>query len=144
MTYQQRVDEIAALIATVAGAGIVHNRSRWVLDWGAFIGLFKAPDGHVNGWEITRGPSEPTVGGDWIETYRLRKYYGLKDSDSSDLVFQEHLDSVVRKFRDTHNLSFGAVPIGVRITTIDERLFGNVLVHYAELSLGVTMEFETL
>lgn len=144
MEYQQRVDEIAALVAGVAGAGVVHNRTRLAGSWEDYLKKFKdAAIDRINGWEVTRkGPVEIRPP-DAIETYVLRKYHGIADADATDHTFQAHLDAVIRLFRDTHNLSFGSVPIGLRVITIDERSFGGVLVHFAECELGVVSDYDT-
>lgn len=143
MNYSERVMEIAALVAAVPGAGVVHARSRMAARWGDFLRLFQDPDDQrIRGWEITRkAPVDPQPP-DLIETYALRAYFGLQDAAETDLTFQAHLDDVVRLFRDTPNLSFGVVEYGVRFGTIDERMFGDVLVHYAEGELQVRLDYD--
>lgn len=143
MNYQDRVTEIANAVAAVSGSGVVHNRSRLAPAWGKYTDRFKDPGGKINGWEVTRKSGAP---GDtrWDEVYRLRKFYGLQDAASSDLVFQENLDAVARRFRDVPDLSFGSVPIGLTLLDIDERMFGSVLVHFAECELPVSLYYVDL
>lgn len=110
--------------------------------WADFLRLFQDEDKRVCGWEITRKAPVSPEPPDLVETYALRHYFGLQDAAETDLTFQAHLDDVVRLFRDTPNLSFGVVEYGVRFTTIDERMFGDVLCHFAEGELSVRLDYD--
>lgn len=146
MAYRDRVSEIAYAVQALPHAGIVHNRSRIATDWGRYIELFVDPaTRRINGWEISRrAPSGTQDGSHWDELYVLRKFYGVRDSDESDLAFQESIDEVARWFRDHPDLRFGNVVVGLRIAVIDERMFGDVLVHYAECELPVSFHYRQL
>lgn len=141
--YQQRVDEIAAMIAALPGAGRVHNRTRLTTRWADYLAVFQDVDGRINGWEVTRRtptePRPPRV----LETFVLRHVYGLRDEDATDLTFQEHLDAAVRLFRDQPDLSFGSVPVGLHVVENDIRQFGDVLCHFAECELEVHSYYKT-
>lgn len=146
MDYRDRAQEIAGIVAAVADAGVVHTRERWAREWSAFLALFKDADGKIRGWEISRGPATPESAPDWIETWRLQHYLGLSDADATELDFQEHLDAVVRAFRDpiTSVLTWGAVPLGLKILVAEQRAFGGVLCHYALCELAVVMPYDQL
>lgn len=145
MTYAERVAELVAIVAAVDGAGLVHGRSRIAAKWKEFIDRFVDEDRRVNGWEITRrvgSPESPR----WAETWRLTKYYGVKDEAASDHALQEHLDAVVRAFRpgDGAALTWGVMPQGLSIEVIEEAMFGDVLCHVARCQLVVQMSYATL
>jgi len=146
MTYTARADELKAAMATVAGSGIVHNRGRLAAKWELFLALFQDPTagGRVLGWEITRKAGTPEEDPDWLEHWELRHYRSYEDAAASELAFQEHLDAMVRYFRDNPRLTWGVVPLGMEITLVDERSFGGVLVHYAECRLNVTCQYDQL
>lgn len=142
MSYQARAGEVGAVLSANPSLGVVHSRIRLVNDWGKFIQHFKTAAGRIDGWEITRrsGGEEE---GRWVETYVLRRYFGIDDSDATDLLFQESLDEAARRFRDA-TLTFGIVPGELRIEETQERVFGGVLCHYAECTLAVSMDLDAL
>ncbi len=148
-TYQECVAAVAAVVAAIPGAGVVHDRTRFAADWGKYIQRFVDGSGVVNGWEITRRSADPQPT-DWNETYVLRKFRALRDEDASEHAFQEQLNAVARAFRDAPELQlasgqpFGSVPLGLRIVEADERMFGAVLCHYAECELLVITDMDTL
>ncbi|MGH7459833.1 MAG: hypothetical protein ACREMA_02245 [Longimicrobiales bacterium] len=145
MTHEEKCNEIKTRLESLEGAGVVHNRSRLAIDWGKYLALFKDPNGRINGWEISRSGElrlEPDLA-HVNETFVLRKIYGVQDGAGSDLVFQEHINAAFRLFRDLHALTFGALPDGLTVTQIDERLFGDVLCHYAESELRVSQDIDT-
>ncbi len=143
LEYEDRANEIKAVLDGVAGRHIVHNRIRLATDWGKFLSLFKDDDGQVNGWDMTRQSASPEPP-DWAEIWMLRHYRGLQDEHATDLTFQAHLDAVVRAFRDLPNLSVGSVPLGLKITETDERMMGSVLCHYAECELRIVLDYDQL
>lgn len=144
MRYRDRVAAIAALIRALPDAGVVHERSRMSAHWAEYVRHFQADDKRINGWEISRRralPDSPR----WQDTYRLRRFYGIRDQDASDLAFQESLDEAIRALGAGADLTledgtpWGWVADGLRIQEIEERMFGEVLVHFAECELPVTL-----
>lgn len=141
--YADRANEIKGVLDAIDGVGVVHNRIRLATEWGRFLELFKAPDGTINGWDMTRQAGDPQPPF-WEEVWMLRHYRGLRDEDATDLTFQAHLDEVIRAFRDLPNLTFGSVPQGLKIIETDERMMGSVLCHYAECELRIALDYDQL
>jgi hypothetical protein len=142
MDYPSRVAELAALVETVDGSGIVHDRRRNTPQWEKFILFFKSSEGIINGWQLSRrGPSKTNVQR-WGETYQLDKLMGIRDDGASEHLFQQNLDDVGRLFVQGRDLSFGTVAEGFDITEIDERMFGGVLCHWA--ACLITVSFYTI
>ncbi len=157
------IDAIAAALENVDGIGIIHKYERWSADWGRFLELFRtgrtSKDSRINGWTISRtsvqdGRTE--YGVRWTaHEFRLRGIYGLSDEDASELVFQALVDRVVDAFRSDPTLGgvcvttnphgYGSTTpdqYGVAVSTIENRMFGTVLCHYAEATLYVIVEEE--
>jgi hypothetical protein len=135
--YETRVAELVAVLAAVAGSGVVHNRSRNTVHWKAFVELFRVGDA-INGWQVHR-KSGGTDQERWVEVYQLDRIYGVQDAASSELAFNLNIDDVAREFIQGRALSFGHVAEGFRIIEIEPRIFGGVLCHVAECQITVSM-----
>jgi hypothetical protein len=135
--YADRVHEVAAIVGAVEGSGLVHSYTRNTPQWEQFLRYFLAPDGRINGWQITRR-SAATATQRWQEGYQLVKVFGMRDADATDLTFQQNLDDVAREFVQGRDLTFGSVAEGFRITGIEERMFGGTLCHVAECEITVS------
>jgi len=123
--------------------GMIHKYERWTNDWNVFLNFFKDPEtGRIFGWEIRRmsRPAEKLGGGEEQLThfYRIKGYMALQDADQTELLFNAAIDALCDIFRGNHtldNVCHDAGPMAVDL--IEERFFGNVLCHYAELRLPV-------
>lgn len=145
MNYRERVEEIAACLATLPGAGQVHARNRVTTDWGQYLERFKAED-RIAGWTVSRY-STPDGEGDahHLEVYTLIRIYGVHDASASEWDFQQSLDDAIVYWRDNPALSWGTVVGKLKLGTIEERLFGaETLCHVAECVLTVAMYFDDL
>ena len=94
----------------------------------------------ISGWTITRegiGESDADhTRNDTQHRIKIRGYYGLKDADASELVFQDLVDAVTAAFRNNYGLNGAAnhtTPLQAPV--IDLRMFGVVLCHYCELTM---------
>jgi len=144
-------EQIRVILAGVSGIGIIHDYRRWSGDWSRFLDLFKDANGKLNGWMISREKTPETVmsqGGRNTRTHHFKIYgiYGLKDSDGSELIFQDLVEAVCTAFRSKDTLNgtvWSCTPAenapegvaGIQVDLVEPRMFGNVLCHYAELSL---------
>ncbi|HET7276133.1 MAG TPA: hypothetical protein VFI91_13270 [Longimicrobiaceae bacterium] len=145
MSYQERVTYIAGMLESLTDAGTVHNRTRMMANFGQFIRAFQDPGtGRINGWSVSRIAPTGEASPRWSETYRLTKFRGIEDAEASELAFQEGLDQAARLFRDQTELPFASIGEGLRITNIDERMFGSVLCHVAECELVVSLYYSDL
>lgn len=147
-------DQIETLTSSVEGMGVVHPFQRWSSKHSDFLNHFKDPDtGKINGCCFTRTATAERwlTNIKYVRVYEFlfRMYYGLRDADGSELVFQSLVEAVAATFRlessetlngtcETLAPEFGSLAglAGIQVETVDQRMFGNVLCHYSELRLG--------
>ena len=146
-------EQIAAILAAVDGVGVVHQYQRATLgDWGKFLNRFQDSDGRINTVMITRTATAQrkiTLGEKELAyVFALRFYYGMKDDDATEHIFQELLEDSREAFNDgdaetlngtcrTTIPDWGpmAGAAGLQINEVDARMFGGVLCHFAECRL---------
>ena len=137
--------QIYAILAAVPNVGVVHDYERWTADWAKFLELFKDPaGGRILGWEITR-VSYSSIKLSKIQEqvtheFKIQGYMGMKDADRTDVLFNAIIDGAIAPaFRGNHDLNGACSETGaLRAETIDNRSFGSVLCHYADLRLTAT------
>jgi hypothetical protein len=142
-------NEIAQIIETVTGIGTVHNYLRWSNTYEGFLNLFKDSSDKINGCMITRikTPEEAISGGRTCErahTMKIICIYGLKDSDATELYFQDTIvDGICAAFRHEKTLNNRKAHLGVpQVEIVEPRKFGTVLCHYAEITVPVAETVE--
>ncbi len=134
-------EQIKTILSGVSGAGVVHDYDRWASTWEKFLDLFKdEATGKINGWTITRDKTPATTASTThdsrVHHFRIRGYYGLKDEDASEIVFQQLIEDICASFRSKYKLNDTAENTEpVQVEAVDLRIFGNVLCHYCELLL---------
>ncbi len=131
---------IKAALAGVTGIGQVHDYERWSVDPAKFLSLFQdSASKRIFGWEITRTGvkvEKPTQKFKVTHTFVLKGYYGVQDAAASEKLFNSVIEAIVLKF--ISNTLAGTQGIVVpQVGTIEFRMFGNVLCHYAEIKLDV-------
>lgn len=149
--YADILADIVAKLEAVPGVGLVHDYERQAVDLAKFIALFKhEPSGQIRGWEVTRRAVPEHRRGAIFRHHRfvLNGYLGLKDADATSKAMQELADAVCDAFRE-------AVPADpaapwlyqngdepeespCQVERIEDRMFGGVLCHCAEIALSVT------
>lgn len=147
--YQAILDDIAAKLATVAGIGIIHKYERQVADQAKFILLFKDSTGKICGGEITRRSFTEHQRGPYYRHNQmvLKWYMGLQDAAETSILFQELCEEISAVFRGaepetTSPWYYGngddptAAP--AQGESINDRMFGSVLCHCAEIAVSVT------
>jgi len=138
---------IKTLLSTVPGSGTVHDYERWTKDMAQFLTLFKQPDGRILGWEIVWAGIKSVEckgrGHKVTHIYQLRGYYGLRDSAASDKSFAAIVWAVFRTFL-TRKVEGAAMATHPESLTIEPRMFGTVLCHYAQIDLPVPEIVEDL
>lgn len=133
---------LKTLLESVPGSGMVHDYERFATDSAGFLALFRDGTGKIFGWEITRTaiarPEKSAGKYRFTADYRAKGYYGLQDSVATEKAFNLILDAILAKLLGKKiagvqgYLAAGAENIGTRV-------FGNVLCHYAEISIpGIT------
>ena len=143
-------EQIKTILSAVSNTGKIHEYERFCTDWSKFLDLFKDENEEINGWTISRKSSSQLIfaqGNDIqrIHHFLLTGFYGMQDEQASELSFQDVIEAIVDKFYDYDTLNdtcFSIAPnpgeqVGIQVDMIENRIFGNVLCHYAELSLYV-------
>ena len=126
-----------------ATLGMVHKYERYSADWNKFIALFKDPvTSRIFGWEIRRAsmPAEKLSNMEQQNThiYQIKGYLAVQDSDQTELLFNSKIEELCALFRGNHTLDETCLDAGaISVDVIEERTFGSVLCHYAELRMPV-------
>ena len=145
-------EQIKAILQGVPGIGIVHDYERLTTDWTVFLGRFKDADGRINGCTFAREKrvkQQSTMGEtEKAHIIAFRRVMGVKDSDATGIIFDDHLEVLADAFDDyetlngvcrTINPDWGPMAdvVGLQIDMIGIHEFGKVLCHYAECRLCV-------
>ena len=152
-------EQIKVILAGVPGIGVVHDYDRLAVDYTKMLDLFKDPDGRINTVMFRREKLEQrsaTIGGaphEKAHIFKLKAVMGLRDAEGSGIVFDDLLQAIVDEFEDYPDLNGACLTTtpdwgsmagqaGIQIELSEDRMFGNVLCHYAELRL-CALEYET-
>lgn len=135
---------LVALIDSASGVENVYGYQRHVADWKALMDLFKVATGvapnqtfRVHGWTVSRSAVEE----EWLtnvecirtHTFKVRGFYGVQDSANTEASFNALLEAIGNTCRADFTASATAEwrdPLSFQ--TIDHRIFGGILCHYAE------------
>ncbi|MDY7034558.1 MAG: hypothetical protein SV375_00120 [Thermodesulfobacteriota bacterium] len=153
MTIEAITGQIAAILAAADGEAVVHQYQRLATVKNDFVDLFKGSDDKIHAWTITRiktASQKETSLTEFAHVFAVRGYYGLKDADATELVYQEIIEDVVAAFDNedaetlndsclTINPDWGpmAGAIGLQVDVLEARMFFGVLCHFADCRLGV-------
>ena len=152
-------EQIKTILSGVEGIGMVHDYTRLAVDYQKLLQLFKDTEGRINAVMFAReklSKQKMTIGGASAERahiFKFRAVMGLEDGKASGIIFDNLLDRIEREFEEYDDLNGACLTCmpdwgpmggqtGMQITLIEERMFGNVLCHYAEMSL-CAVEMET-
>ena len=152
--------QIKNLISSVTGVGKIHTFKRWGATDKDFE-TFAATGGKINAWFITRVSTAER----WLTTgefnrahlFHISGAYGMKDADATEETFQVLVDRICGRFRSDSGRtlndtvesvapSFGEISAqsesggaegGLQVTSVGHADFHGILVHFAELHLGV-------
>jgi len=149
-TYFDILADIIAKLGEIAGVGKIHDHQRQIYDQAKYIAAFKDSDGRIRGWEVTRGPVTEHNRGPFFRHHRfiLRGHLGLEDAAATDKPWQALIDTICAKFRNADPADLTAAwgyyngdsgeEAPCQVPVNDQRVFGQVLCHYAEIHLSVT------
>ncbi len=146
--------KLVEIVRSVTGAENVYDYPITFTTWDDFISHFKDSTGKILGFEIARraakenydDPDEATC----THGYIIKGYMGINNAGASDKAFQSLLEAIRDRFRFDHGLSGvdldaqgNKVMEATNVTPVqversDERLFGSVLCHYAEMAISVS------
>lgn len=147
-------EQIATVLATVNGVGVVHQYMRLAHLANKVKSLYVDGDGLVNACEISRAAIKRRQAGVGIKMLAhvavIRFYYGVNDGKETEIVFQQLLDDVAAAFDSNKTLNESCVTthaewplggaLGLEVDAIDYRILGGILCHYAEARLGAIEE----
>jgi hypothetical protein len=137
----------------VTGAGMVYDYERWAAEWPAFLALFKTTVSgvtQIRGWEVCyRGFSAetPRTFGEVRQRrhrFRVQGYMGLEDSAKSEKTFAALTESVANAIDGDATLQGNTFleTADAEIATLEPRLFGGTLCHYAEINVTVSEMYD--
>lgn len=134
--------KIKAILGAVTNVGAVYDYRRNAASDSEFILLFKQTVGgvdHIRGWMIhRRSASEQAKTTAAPHVYELNGYLGIKDATATEKTFTALVEAVRDKFRaDATLYNAGYAHDPVQVEQQDDRQFGAVLCHHAQLSITV-------
>lgn len=141
--------EIVSVMQGITDIGVVVGRRRLARSEKELIDKFGFKTGgktYVRGWTVMRTstPEEiRTAGGGGtnyrLHTYTIDGYWSFKDAEDSESDFQAMVETICDTFRPLATLNGKASRVGPpQVNEVGHRVFGDALVHYAELELTVT------
>lgn len=147
-------EQIKVILAGVPGIGIIHDYHRLAMDYGKILELFRDSEGKINACMFAREKmvKRLVTGGEGPQErghiFLFLCVMGLSDAQATGLTFDALLTAIEEEFEHRDNLNGAALTCtpgwgpqagqpGMQIDLIEERVFGNVLCHYAELRLCV-------
>lgn len=141
-------------LSAITNIGLVYDYERWANDWSVMVSLFTTTinsERVVRGWTIACEGIDPatdtgrkTFGQSYRGTtafiyhYKIRGYYGLDDAAASEKSALA-LAIQVRDEMEKHFNAAGDDSIFSNSPALlfQPRVFGDVLCHYAEISLDI-------
>jgi hypothetical protein len=138
----------------VTGKGVAYDYERWAVTWPEFLDLFRTTVSGVSqirGWEVCyRGFSAVTPPRTFGKARQRRHrflvqgYMGLEDAAESEKTFAALAESVANAIDGDATLQGSAfLETGdAEIATLEPRLFGGTLCHYAEINVTVSEMYD--
>ncbi len=146
-------EDVIEAVNNVHNLGVLYDYERWSASWDDYLNLFKTNiDGEerIRGWTVTCSGFTETqvtygnagrINRDY--TYVIRGYFGLDDSRASEKEAMIIVEDVVETLRSSIDTDSDIeVNFPPNLTVFEARVFGDVLCHYAEITLGVMEAFE--
>lgn len=151
--YTEMVDALETVVSGLVAPEPVYHFERVVKEWATFLKLFTALyDGHeqVRGWWLSREGDDAPQFSDFdggVErgwNFILRGIRVVRDAEETEIAFQETTDALITTLDAQHQLGaperitvWKVGPSWRRV--IDLRMFGNVLCHYTEIVVPVSL-----
>ncbi len=150
MSYTTVINQIAIILKTATGvdSDTVYKYERHVKDWATYISSFKDSNDVIHGYIITRTDvneeREASRTNKVFSMWLIRCFYALSSNGATEnTTFQPLIDTIREKFREKPKLNNTVLTTNsINTTSITPLMFGDVLVHYAEIRLD-TEEEET-
>jgi len=139
--------QINTILLAVTGIGTkIYNYDVYADNWSTFLSKFKnTGDTKVNGWCFYRQKTEEETHTSRTNirrhTFLFRGFYSLATDGSTLTSFQDLVELIATAFRNKPSLNGVAlITSAIQVDIIENRQFGEVLCHYAELTLIVEEE----
>jgi len=150
MSYETVINQIEIILKTATGvdSDTVYKYERHTKVWSTYISSFKDSNNVIHGYIITRTDvEEENEAGRTNKTnsiWLIRCFYALSSNgETENTTFQPLLDTIRTKFREKPRLNNTVLTTNaIRVSGIAPLMFGDVLVHYAEIRIE-TEEEET-
>ena len=146
--------KLVEIIRSVTGVENVYDYPLTFTTWDEFVSHWKDSTGKILGFEIARRAARENYDdhdeATCAHSYIIKGYMGINNAGASDNAFQALLEAIRGRFRFDHYLSgvdldsqgnkvMEATSVTpVQVERSDERLFGSVLCHYAEMAISVS------
>lgn len=143
MSYSTVIAQIDTVLKSATGVvdNNVYKYDRLEREWTAYLSAFKdATNSVIHGYTITRV--------NWTEIreasrsnlrttkWIIRGYYSLGSSGETEATFQGIIDNIATKFSEDPRLNSTVLSVeSFNLDILEARMFGDVLCHYAEMSL---------
>lgn len=140
---------INTIVKSVSNVGQVYDYERWAVDYTDYINFYKtsiAGKTVIRGWTITcsgwpnASKSEFPKGSKTRPyVFKIRGYVGNDDKNASEKTAIALAESVCDALDEASTLYGvrGYYPAIAILDTFEQRLFGNILVHYIEITQTV-------
>jgi hypothetical protein len=138
---------IKAKIQGVGAVGVVHDYERYAKEISKLKTLYVSPGERLFGWHIrrvtTREFLEDIARWRVVVGWRIRGFMAIDDADATEKLFDTKIEAIRDAFRADESLGgilFSCTDpqsdeTGVQVLDHRPVLFGDVLCHFAELSL---------
>lgn len=148
--YVSTIAEIETILKSATG--VVNNNvfkaEKLTKDWATYLSSFKdVTNSVIHAYIIKRTKIESIPEASRVNevatTWKIMGFYGYKWNDtftsSSEYKFNVIIDAIRTKFRDDPGLNNSVLTTTpIQLDIFEEREFGEVLCHYAEMRLGTT------
>ncbi len=145
-------EQIKTILRGVSGIGVVHDYNRLAVDWNKVLSRFQDAEGKINTCMFAREKmiKRLVTGGEGPKerghVFVCRCIMGLNDAQETGILFDELLTAIEERFESYDTLNGACMTCtpgwgpmagqtGMNVDSIEERMFGNVLCHYAELRI---------
>ncbi len=133
--------QLKTILEGVAGIGTVHDYQRWEIEADNFTTLFVST-GRINTWMITRdaSPEDELAQKQHYRKHQIRiiGIYAMDDSDATEKVFSDLLETICNTLRTNLDLAGTAESHSPPEVKEDNHTkFAGVLCHYGEIAMEV-------
>jgi len=143
MSYSAVIAQIDTVLKSATGvvAANVYKYDRLSRDWNEYLSSFKdAANSVIHGYTITRAnwgqEREASRSNKRATKWIIRGYYSMGSYGATEITFQGIIDNIATAFDSDPRLNSTVLTVeNFDLDIFEARMFGDVLCHYAEMSL---------